>query len=180
MAAGDLDAALRIFRTPEAARYAGPLFRESFGADFPRPRDGVFPSISTPPEAWRQFVAVYRWPDGGEETVGFLNWIRHRDVYLGGGMCVQKTFYRRLPREQFAEINRRGGIAQMLLEASFRDIDDCAAWFGYCGDKKALAVDLRAGFQTTHQPYVVVKWREALPRERQRELVDAVAAIGPF
>src|SRR5690349_14206146 len=95
----DLDAALRIFSTPEAARYAGPLFRESFNADFPRPRDGVFPSIATPPEAWRQFVAVYRWPDGSEETVGFLNWIRHRDVYLGGGMCVQKTFYRRLPRE---------------------------------------------------------------------------------
>lgn len=180
MAATELDAVLRVFRTPEAARYAGGLFREAFNADFPVPRDNVLPGISTPPEAWRQYVATYRWPDGREETVGFCNWILHRGAYLGGGMCVHRTFYRRMPREQFAELQRRGGVAQLLLEAAFRELDDCVAWFGYCGDRKAMAVDLRAGFQVTRHPRVLVKWRAALAPEQQDELVDAVAAIGPF
>ena len=179
MAGAGLDESLRIFLARDAARYATDLFRESFNADFPVPHDNALP-VPTPPQNWRQFVAVYRWPDGNEETVGFVNWIRHRDAYLGGGMCVQKTFYRRLPRERFAELQRRGGIAQLILEASFRTIDDCVAWFGYCGDKKALAVDLRAGFQVTRHPYVVVRWNSELSPGEQDDLVDAVAAIGPF
>jgi hypothetical protein len=112
--------------------------------------------------------------------VGFCNWILWREVYLGGGMCVQKTFYRRLPRDEFAGIHERGGIAQMLLEAAFRELDDCVGWFGYCGDKKAMAVDLRAGFQPTRHAKVLVKWRVDVPVGRQQELVDAVAAVGPF
>jgi hypothetical protein len=174
-----LDEALRIFRPADAKRYAADLFRESFNVGFPVPQDNSLP-IPTPPQNWRQYVATYRWPDGREETVGFCNWILWRGVYLGGGMCVQKTFYRRLPREQFAECQARGGIAQMLLEAAFRELDDCIGWFGYCGDKKAMVVDLRAGFRPTRHPLVVVKWREEPTPPVRDELIDAVAAIGPF
>ena len=179
MAASALDTSLRVFLAQDAEHLARALFRESFNADFPVPHDNALP-VPTPPRNWRQYVATYRWPDGREETVGFCNWILWRRVYLGGGMCVQKTFYRRMPREQFAELQRRGGIAQMLLETAFRELEDCVGWFGYCGDKKALAVDLRAGFQLTRHPLVVVKWRGDLPAAQREELVDAVAAIGPF
>ena len=30
-------------------------------------------------------------------------------------MCVRKTFYRRLPREEFRECQAEGGIAQMIM-----------------------------------------------------------------
>lgn len=174
-----LDRKLRVFLAKDAKRYAEKLFRESFNTGFPEPRDNSLP-VPTPPQNWRQYVATYRWPDGTEETVGFCNWILHRDVYLGGGMCVRKTFYRRLPREEFREAQERGGVAQLLLEAAFRELDDCVAWFGYCGDKKAMAVDLRAGFQPTSHPLILVRWRVELPPAQQQERVDAVAAVGPF
>ena len=172
--------ALRIFRPRDAAPLAGELFRESFDAPFPVPRDHCGLAIPTPPQNWRQYVAVYDWPDGRAETVGFCNWIRHGEVYLEGGMCVKANFYRRLPREQFRECRARGGIAQMMMEAAARELDDCKAWFGYCGDAKALAVDLRAGYETTRHPHVIVKWFAALPRAEQDALIDSIAAIGPF
>ena len=120
---------LRIFEAGNAVHFAAALFRDSFNAPFPVPREGVLP-VPTPPETWRQYVAVYRWPSGSEETVGFCNWIRHGDVYLQGGMCVSKTFYRRMPREHFRECRAAGGIAQLVMEQAARELIDCTAWFG--------------------------------------------------
>ena len=172
---------LRIFNAgAQAPALASALFRESFNADFPVPRDNAGLSIPTPPENWRQYVALYRWPDGREETVGFCNWIKYRDVYLEGGMCVSKGFYRRLPREQFRECQAAGGIAQLMMEQAARELTDCVAWFGYCGDAKALTVDLRAGYVETRHPYVIVKWFKELPQAERNALIDAIAAIGPF
>ena len=172
---------LRIFdagsRAPELA---SGLFRESFNADFPIPRTDAGLSIPTPPENWRQYVALYRWPDGTEEAVGFCNWIRYRDVYLEGGMCVRKTFYRRLPKDHFRQCQERGGIAQMMMEQAARELTDCTAWFGYCGDAKALAVDLRAGYVQTDHPYVIVKWFREIPPEDRKRLIDSIIAIGAF
>lgn len=171
---------LRIFDAGNAAPYAAELFRESFDAPFPVPRDNAGLSIPTPPENWRQYVALYRWPGGTEETVGFCNWIKYRDVYLEGGMCVQKTFYRRMPREHFRECEAAGGIAQLVMEQAARELTDCKAWFGYCGDAKALAVDLRVGYVPTRHQHVIVKWFRELPAPEREELIDAIARIGAF
>ena len=171
---------LRIFDAGNAERYAAELFRESFNAPFPVPRANAGLSIPTPPGNWRQYVALYRWPDGREETVGFCNWIRHGEVYLEGGMCVQKTFYRRMPREHFRECQAAGGIAQLVMEQAARDLDDCTAWFGYCGDARALAVDLRVGYVTTPHKHVIVKWFRDVGEDEKRRLIDRIAAIGPF
>lgn len=180
MASRTFSESLAIFDAGNASLLASELFRESFGADFPVPRIDAGLSIPTPPEAWRQYVARYTWEDGREETVGFCNWIRHGEVYLEGGMCVQKTFYRRLPRDHFVECRQRGGIAQLMMEAASLRLNDCVAWFGYCGDAKALAVDLRAGFVETNRPHVLVKWFQPLPPGQAQALVDRIAAIGPF
>jgi hypothetical protein len=179
MAAGGLSRSLLIFRSRDAAAIATELFRESFGAAFPAPRDNALP-VPTPPQAWRQFVATYRWPDGRDEAVGFCNWIRHNDVYLQGGMCVRRSFYRRLPREQFRELQGEGGLAQMMMAAAARELNDCVAWFGYCGDAKALAVDLRAGYETTDRKHVIVKWFRRIDAIERERLIDEVAKIGPF
>jgi hypothetical protein len=175
-----LEQALRIFDAGNAEPLAGALFREVFRAPFPAPRDDAGLAIPTPAQNWRQYVARYRWDDGTEETVGFCNWIRHGDVYLEGGMCVRESVYRRLPREHFRACRERGGIAQMMMETAAGELDDCTAWFGYCGDAKAMAVDLRVGYQTTRHPHVIVKWFRDIPAAEREALVDAIAAIGPF
>lgn len=179
MATSGLARSLLIFRSHDAAAIASELFRESFGAAFPVPHDNALP-VPTPPSSWRQFVATYRWPDGNDEVVGFCNWIRYKDVYLQGGMCVRRTFYRRMPREQFRDLQSQGGLAQMIMAAAERELNDCVAWFGYCGDAKAMAVDLRAGYEPTRHKYVIVKWFRELDAAQRERLIDEVAKIGPF
>ena len=175
-----LDTRLRIFETLDAPALAGELFFQSFRIPFPVPRDNCGLSIPTPPGNWRQFVARYEWPDGRMETVGFCNWIRYENVYLEGGMCVAKTFYRRMPREDWKECAARGGIAQMMMEEAARHLDDCNAWFGFCGDPKALAVDLRFGYVTTEYDKLIVKWFAPLDAGEKNRLIRRIAAIGPF
>jgi len=136
--------------------------------------------FATPPAHWRQYVAFYKWPDERLEAVGFCNWIRHDAVYLGGGMCVSPTIYRRMPREHWDACRHRGGIAQMLLEAAFAELTDGAGWFGYCGDRKARIVDLRAGFGPTRHAQLLAKWQPWVSDAERRKLEDDIAAIGPF
>ena len=171
---------LEVSFYPNAKDFAADLFYESFKLPFPVPRDNAGLSIPTPPENWRQEVAFYTWPDGRTEAVGFCNWIRHDDCYLCGGMCVRGSFYRRLPREHWEACRERGGIAQIVLETAFATLTDCTAWFGYCGDRKAYIVDLRAGYQPTRHRYLIVKWNAALSEDEKRALEDRFAAIGPF
>jgi hypothetical protein len=171
---------LRIFDAGNAERYAGELFRECFNAPFPVPREHAGLSIPTPAANWRQYVALYDWPGAGEETVGFCNWIKHGEVYLEGGMCVRKGFYRRLPREHFRECQAAGGIAQLVMEQAARSLTDCTAWFGYCGDAKALAVDLRVGYVETPHRHLIVKWFREVTEEEKRRLIEEIARIGPF
>jgi hypothetical protein len=68
----------------------------------------------------------------------------------------------------------------MMMAVAATELDDCDAWFGYCGDAKALAVDLRAGYVQTERPYIIVKWFRDLPKADQTALIDTIARIGPF
>jgi hypothetical protein len=171
---------LNVFGFSNAEFFATRLFHESFRTAFPVPRDDCGLSIATPPEKWRQYVAFYRWPDGKFETVGFCNWIRYGNVYLEGGLCVQRTFYRRLSKEHWKECQIAGGVAQIVIETAARDLSDCAAWFGYCGDKKSFAVNARVGYISTRHKYLIVKWFANLDCEKQRLLEDRIAEMGPF
>jgi hypothetical protein len=144
------------------------------------PREGCGLPIPTPPQNWHQYVALYRWPDGREEAVGFCNWIRHGDVYLQGGMCARENVYRRMPKEHFRACREHGGIAQMMMATAARELNDAIAWFGYCGDAKAMAVDLRAGYVRTSHPHLIVKWFREVPAAERERLVESIAAIGPF
>ena len=95
-------------------------------------------------------------------------------------MCVDRTFYRRMPRDHFRECQALGGIAQMMMAVAAREIDDCKAWFGYCGDAKAMAVGLRAGYVPTEYKFLIVKWLKAIPASERKAIIDSIAAIGPF
>lgn len=177
---GSFDTRFRIECFADASAHASELFRECFGVAFPTPAEHAGLPITTPPANWRQYVAFYDWPETRREAVGFCNWIRHGRAYIGGGMCVSPTFYRRLPREHWQACRDRGGVAQLLLEAAFAGLVDADAWFGYCGDRKAYVVDTRAGMVPTRHPHVLVKWRPDVPDADKAAIEDAVAAIGPF
>jgi hypothetical protein len=174
------DDALHVATFRNAQFFAADLFYESFVQPFPVPRENAGLSIPTPPDNWWQQVAFYKWSEAHFEPVGFCNWIRYADCYLCGGLCVRNDFYRRLSREHWVSCRERGGIAQIMLETAFRELTDCAAWFGNCGDKKAHAACLRAGYQPTRHRYIIVKWNAAFSDAQKRELEDRIATIVPF
>jgi hypothetical protein len=176
----DFNEHFRVIRTETAAFFAADLFRECFGSPFPVPIDDCGLAIPTPPENWRQFVAFYRWSETHFEPVGFCNFIRYGEVYLEGGMCVKKGFYRRLPKDHWLQCKSRGGVAQILMETASKELSDCTAWFGYCGDKMAFEVDKRVGYEPTHHRHLIVKWFSQPPTQRQHELIDLIGKIGPF
>lgn len=175
-----LDIHLSVIRVPNAEFFATKLFYDAFAQPFPVPRDNCGLSIPTPPAAWRQFVALFRWPDDRVETVGFCNWIRYNDAYLEGGLCVRPGFYRRLPRALFDQCSGRGGIAQIMMQTAAKELNDCTAWFGYCGDRKSYLVCLRAGYAPTAHKHLIAKWFETVSDTDKHGLIDAIAAIGPF
>ena len=175
-----LGESLRVVRFRNAEFFASELFRECFGIAFPIPRENCGLPIPTPPDYWWQYVAFYKWSETRIEPVGFLNWIRYIDLYLGGGMCVRASFYRRLPKSHLAECRERGGLAQIMLETSFRELDDCLALFGYCGDKRSHQINLRAGYVPTRTQYVLARWMADISQEKKDEMEARVAAIGLF
>jgi hypothetical protein len=171
---------IHIAAFANAEFFAADLFYESFAQGFPVPRDDCGLSIPTPPENWRQYVAFYKWPDGAIEAVGFCNWIRYGEVYLEGGLCVRRNFYRKLPRQHWDACKGSGGVAQFIIEFAARELTDCAAWFGYCGDKKSMLVNVRVGYEPTHYKYLIVKWFANLADDARRRLIDKIGSIGPF
>ena len=174
------DDSLTIIGLRNAAFFASGLFFDSFAAPFPVPREKCGLPIPTPPDVWRQYVALYKWPDQKIETVGFCNWIRYDEVYLEGGMCVRNDFYRRLPREHWQACKGKGGVAEIMMRSASLDLDDCTAWFGYCGDKKAYIVDMRVGYEATKTKYLIAKWFRETDVATKDALVDKIARIGPF
>lgn len=155
-----------IIEVADARLLADKLFRESFG--HPVPDHG------------RHFIAVYKWSEARKEVLGYVNFSPYRDAYRGGGMCVKRSAYRRLPGADRAELRKRGGIAQCLLDSAASALKDAVALFGYVGDKTAENVDLRAGYQHTGHPHLIVRWQRDLDPSARRALVDEVAALGPF
>jgi hypothetical protein len=174
------EGSIEIVDFADASYFAADLFRECFGGTFPVPSDYLGLSHSPSSRTWHQYVAFYKWSAEHIEPVGFCNWIRHGDVYLEGGMCVRRSFYRRLPKNHWAECKQLGGVAQLIMEAAAKSLNDAEAWFGYCGDKQAYAVDLRVGYRPTKHPFLIVKWFRDLSGERKEELENRIAGLGPF
>jgi hypothetical protein len=169
------DAALHVVRFDDATFFAREIFETAYRAPFPVP-----PADNARTRAWHQYVAFYRWDASRFEPVAFCNWIRHGDVYLSGGLCVRRDVYKRLPPAHYAECKARGGLGQMTMAAAAKELDDLAAWFGHCGDARALDITDNLGYVPTRHPHLIVKWFRELPPWRRDELADEIAAIGPF
>jgi hypothetical protein len=164
-------ARFHVQRFSNAAYFAGELFHESFGSAFPVPPEG---------SGWAQYVAFYRWEDALVEPVGFCNYLPFGSVWLEGGLCVRRTFYSRLPAEQGEQCRQSGGVAELIMRSAANELNDGDAWFAYIGDARSLKVCTRVGYVPTNRQYVMVKWFRTLSPEREAELIEHVAALGPF
>jgi hypothetical protein len=148
-----------------AAREAGPLFRRLFGEDLPD-----FP---------RHFVLRYL-GGGVPVPLAYAHFTPWEGCYLGGGMAFDERVYRRLPLAHRARIRAAGGVTEFLLRRIRVMLADAVALFGHVGEPRAERVDLRAGYERTAWPHVIVCWQRELPRAERDALLARVAALGPF
>lgn len=147
--------------------FVGELFRRKFG--------------DPPPVHGRHFVAFVRVPDSGLQVIGYTHFTPLENVMLGGGAITDDRVLRRVPAVERAALAGGGGVYFQLLRFAMQRLsNDCDALFGYCGDPRAEAVDLRAGFVKTSHRHLLVNFPRPLQQARQHELIERVAALGPF
>jgi hypothetical protein len=74
-----------------------------------------------------------------------------------------------------------GGVWYLILKYAFAKFaDDCDAFFGHCGDPRALVVAEAAGFVKTEHPPIIVNWHKPMHEVFRRALLAKVVALGPF
>jgi hypothetical protein len=151
----------------DARADAGELFRRSFGHDIP-----TYP---------RHFVLLYTPPGESERrVVAYVHQMPYREVYLGGGMCVDERAYREFPRWLFAQVRAEGGLATIVTRDSLAMLDDAPAAFGHVGEPRARQADLRTGYVDTGLPHLMVFWRKPLSDAEKKRLIGVAESHGPF
>lgn len=143
------------------------LFRTKFG--------------ESPPDEPRHLVCLYREAHGACHVAGYSHMRPFGDVYLSGGSCTSGETLRRMSAQERAAVDASGGIWFHLLKYAFRRYAGCCdAFFGHCGNPRALEVALAAGFAHTDQPPLIVNWHKPLHAVFRRALLAKVAALGEF
>lgn len=158
---------LTITEIDDAEFVVGPLFRRKFAAP--------------PPDFRRHLVALYRMADGSLRLAGFSHMRPFGDVYLSGGSCSDGDTIRAMSDAHREAIHAAGGVWYLILKYAFANFaDDCDAFFGHCGDPRALEVALAAGFEKTAHPPIIVNWHKPMHENFRRALLAKVVALGPF
>ncbi|HLX25273.1 MAG TPA: hypothetical protein VKR38_18130, partial [Usitatibacter sp.] len=161
---------LHTWEVNDAKTLAGALFKKSFGHDIP--------------EMAHHYVLVYSPPAGSEDTqprvVAYVHQLPKEGFHLCGGMCVDERAYRAFPKWIFEQVRDAGGLATIVTSDSMRMLGESPASFGYVGDIKARAADLRTGFEDTGIERLMVKWLKPLPDDAKRRMIERATALMPF
>ncbi len=158
---------LTITEIDDADFLVGDLFRRKFG--------------DPPPDVGRHLVALYRDADGTQHLAGYSHMRSFGDVYLSGGSCSNGAAVARMRADEREALYAAGGTWYLILKYAFaRYANCCDAFFGHCGDKRALEVALSAGFVKTEFEPIIVLWHKPLPDVFRRALTAKVVALGPF
>ncbi|MEP7043033.1 MAG: hypothetical protein ABI843_08210 [Dokdonella sp.] len=158
---------LTISEIDDADFLVGDLFRRKFA--------------STPPEVGCHLVALYRDADGGLHLAGYSHMRAFGEVYLSGGSCSEGDTIRAMRPSERDAIYAAGGVWHLILKYAFeRYADDCDAFFGHCGDRRALEVAHAAGFVDAGPEHLIVNWHKPVHPNIQRALIAKVEALGPF
>ncbi|MCK9539085.1 hypothetical protein [Dokdonella sp.] len=163
----DLRDFFTISEVDDAHFLAGALFRRKFAAP--------------PPDAGRHLVALYRDPAGSLHVAGYSHMRRFGEVYLSGGSCSEGATIRAMTPAHRDAIQAAGGVWYLVLKYAFeRYADCCDAFFGHCGDRRALEVATAAGFVAAGPEHLIVHWHKPLHPVIRRALIAKVEALGPF
>lgn len=158
---------LTISEIDDAAFLVGALFRRKFDAP--------------PPNVGRHLVALYRDASGTLLLAGYSHMRPFGDAYLSGGSCSNGEAIRAMHPTDRAAIQAAGGVWYLILKYAFaRYADCCDAFFGHCGDARALEVATAAGFVSAGHPHLIVNWHKPLHESIRRALIAKVQALGPF
>lgn len=166
-----LPESLRGFITLSEIDHADFLISDLFRRKFGHP----------PPDMPRHLVGFYRDASGGLHLAGYSHMMPFGDVYLSGGSCSNGDTMRLMQPGERDALRGAGGLWFYLLKYAFRKYADCCdAFFGHCGDPRALQVALQAGFIQTEHQHVIVNWHKPLHPNIQRALLAKVHALGTF
>ena len=99
---------------------------------------------------------------------------------MGGAMTDGRAFGH-MDGDLAERIKASGGIYYHLLKFAFDKYkDQCEAFFGHAGDRRAYEVDMQAGFEPTRHQYLIAHFHKPLSTERKDYLIKKINDIGPF
>lgn len=158
---------LTITEVDDAGFLVGGLFQRKFAAP--------------PPDVGHHLVALYGDPRESLRLAGYSHMRPFGDVYLSGGSCSNGETIRAMDPVHRDAIHAAGGIWYLILKYAFmRYADCCDAFFGHCGDRRALEVATAAGFVSAGHEHLIAHWHKPLHENIRRALVAKVHALGPF
>jgi len=157
----------RIVEVSDGRFFADEIFKRKLGG--------------TVPDYGRHVIAFYKhdWTD--ITPLGYQHVLPHNGVGLCGGGSVDGRAFTRISQEHCQQIYRAGGVLYQLLTYVFTQMaDDYSAFFGYCGDKRAEEIDLKAGFKPTKYPLLLANFHKALSDYEKDDLIENIYSIGRF
>lgn len=158
---------LVVTELADGAPFAEPIFRRKYAA--PAPSHG------------HHLLAWYRGAGGAWMPASYLNYLPYREAMLIGGACTDGQVLRSMTQEQQGLVERSGGLMLQLVrygETRFEAMS--IGTFGYCGDSRSWSVLSRCGYIRLDHPHLIVRWNREPRGAARAQLLDAVAALGPF
>lgn len=158
---------LRIDEVEGGGKLASPLFTRKFGAP--------------PPDFGHHLLCFHLREDGSRAVASYLHLWKQGTIGLVGGGCTDGNVLRAMSPGQRDAVNAAGGLLFQMLGFCFDRFEPgLEAYFGHCGDARAKAVDLAAGFRETSDSHLLIRPVGALSPARARELLGQAKAIGSF
>lgn len=156
-----------ITEVSSGAFFANPFFLKAFGENLP--------------DWGHHLVFFYRVHAMHFLPLSYVNFLAHEEVMLVGGGVTNGEAFKLVEASHAAQMRAEGGLLFQLLRHGFTTFADrCDAFFGYTGDPRAYEVDLKAGFQPTQHPHLIVHFHKPLDAQRREELIQKIHGIGPF
>lgn len=158
---------LRVIEVSDGSFFCSELFYKKFG--------------HTVPTWGRHIVAFYRDSSGQFLALSYLHfWEQDRAGYIGGG-CTDGNIVRAMTDSHKQSFTSAGGALFFTLKYAFSNFDsNIDAFFGLAENPRARAVDLAAGFESTHRENLLIREARPLSTVRREELIQQAIDVGAF
>jgi hypothetical protein len=158
---------LVLTEVEDGPAFVGALFRRRFAQELVR--------------FGHHHVAFHRRGDGTFAPVGYLHVTDCREIGLVGGGCTDDRLLAALADDEQAAIRDSGGVLIHLVRHVFeRHRQRFEAFYGVCGNPRAYAVIVEAGFVPTADPQLLVHCPRPLDAARLALLTEKATSFMPF